>query len=86
MRDADDRCDAWDAAAGPDDHLAVDPLAKIRFGEPTLATSGADRRCLQTEPGLAHRRGGVVDYPVVRRPPVLQRQVEPYELEVEAQT
>ncbi len=80
--DAGDRRHARDAAAGADDHLAVDLLAEdaVRRAD-VVGALGRDRRGLDAEAGRAHRDGGLVDDGVVRRPAVLEREVEVLELE-----
>ena len=64
--DASDGEHAGDAAAGADDHLAADLLAEdpVRRADVT-ATLGRDRRCLQAEACLAHRRCCLVHDPVL---------------------
>src|SRR5439155_13760263 len=50
-----------------------------------LSPLGRDRRRLDAEPARAHRLRRLVHDPVARRPAVLQRQVEPLEVERQLQ-
>ena len=57
---------------------------RIRFGEPTSsAPSGVIVAALRPRPGVAHRGGGLDHDLVGGRSPVLQREVEALELELE---
>jgi hypothetical protein len=81
---ARDRSDgARDPPAGANDHLAVDRLAQdpVRRADVVLALR-RDRRGLEAEAGRAHRRGGLGDALVLRRAPVLEREIVVLELDL----
>src|SRR5207302_4759436 len=83
--DAAERDDAGDSPARADDDLPADLLAQdpVR-GADVVATFRRDRRRLEAEARLADRGGRLVDDRVSRRPPGLEREVEPAQLELEA--
>ena len=82
--DAAERDDAGDPAPGADDHLAADLLAQdpVRRAD-VVAALGRDRRRLEAEPVLADRPRGLVHDLVLRRAPVLEREVVARELELD---
>jgi hypothetical protein len=83
--DPAERHDAGDPAAGADDHLPADLLAKDPVGRADVAGAlRRDRRRLQSQATLANRRGRFVDDSVLGGPAALQREVEADEAELEA--
>jgi hypothetical protein len=73
---------ARDAPAGPDDDLAVDPLAQQPVGRADVVLAlGRDGRGLDAETRSAHRPRGLVDHAVVGLAAMLERQVEALEVE-----
>ncbi len=84
MIGAADRRDAGDPPAGADDDLAVDELARSRFGEPTSSLpSGVTVAALMANPDSRIARAASGDDLVARRAAVLQREVEALELDAD---
>ena len=83
--DTSERHDPRDAPPGADDDLAADLLTEDPVGRADVVASlGRDRCRLQTEPVLAYRCRRLVDDGVLRRAPLLEREVESWELELHA--
>ena len=82
--DAADRRHARNAPSRADDDLAADLLAEDPVRRADVAGAfGRDGRRLQAEPGLAHRRCGLVDDSVLRRATAFEREVEARKLELD---
>jgi hypothetical protein len=82
---ARDRRHAGDPATGADDHLPADLLAQDAVGGADVVLAlGRDRGRLDAEAGLAHGARGVVDDLVAGRAPLLEREVEALQLDVDA--
>ena len=83
--DAAERRDAGDPPSGADDHPAADLLAKDAVRRADVAAPlRRDRGGFQPEPVLADGRGGLVHDAVVGLAAPLEREVEPRELELDA--
>ncbi len=82
--DPAERDDTWNATSGTDDDAPADllPQQPVR-GADVVASLRRDRRGLEAEAVLADRLRRLVHDPVVRRPPVLEREVEAWELELQ---
>ena len=82
---AAERRNAGNASPGADDHLAADLLAEnpVRRAD-VVSALRSDRRRLQAEPVLDDRVGRVMHDPVLGLPPGLEREVEPWEIELDA--
>ena len=83
---AGDRRDAGDAAAGADDHLAVDLLAQDAVGRADVVLAlGRDRRGLDARsPDSRIARAASWTTSLSVAPALLEREVEAVELDVEA--
>ena len=81
---AAERCDAGNPPPGADDHPAADLLAEdaVRRADVAAALRG-HRGGLQPEPVLADRGGRLVHRPVVGLAAPFEREVEPWELELD---
>src|SRR5262249_17414993 len=82
--DAAERCDARNAAAGADDHLAADLLPKDAVRRADIAaTLRCDGRRLEPEAVLADRGRCVMDNAVVRGASALEGEIETREVELD---
>ena len=80
--DSPERHDAGNPAAGPDDDLAADLLAKHAVGRADIAGAlGRDRGRFQAVAVLLDRGRRFVDDLVLGRSPVLERQIEAWKFE-----
>ncbi len=78
--------DPGNAPSRPDDDRPADFLPQDPVGAPDVASLlRGDRGGLQSQPRLSHGSRGVADHGVARGTAVRQREVEPHQLEVQAE-